>query len=367
MTARRDVALDVAKGIAMILVVLGHVLRGLSAADLLDGSAPAAVVADRLIYLVHLPAFVFASGLFVAAGVARGGIRGYLSPRLLTFAYGYVVWTLLQGVVRLAAGARSNLRLTWPDLLTQFVKPESQLWFLGWFAPATALVVALRPWRTPGGRAVVALSGVVSLLLWGRESPWAGLAGWALWGFLALGAGLGYARYVTWTNTVRPLWIAATGWGLLGFLVVTFGATGPTVGVDPRWQGSSGAAAAAVIGCLAACCGVAALMTTSTALARARSRAATWVMAGLARVGRHSLEVFLAHIVATAGTRIALTICSVSSIPVHIVAGTVAGVGLPLLLVNLAHRAPTVQLLFTPPRWLLRDRPRLGPLPRIDG
>ena len=54
-------------------------------------------------------------------------------------------------------------------------------------------------------------------------------------------------------------------------------------------------------------------------------------------VGRQSLENFLAHIVITAGTRIALSQAGVTDPRVHLAAGTALGVVVPLVLTHLAR------------------------------
>ncbi|BEL98781.1 hypothetical protein SM14VA2_11940 [Serratia marcescens] len=59
----REAWVDYAKGIGIILVVFGHVNRGLYSAGIqLSGSSY--LLTDSIIYSFHMPLFFFLSGLF---------------------------------------------------------------------------------------------------------------------------------------------------------------------------------------------------------------------------------------------------------------------------------------------------------------
>lgn len=60
--AQRADWIDAARGLGIVLVVLGHCLRGLVAAGVLaDG--PVFQIVDRAIYAFHMPLFFLLSGL----------------------------------------------------------------------------------------------------------------------------------------------------------------------------------------------------------------------------------------------------------------------------------------------------------------
>ena len=62
----RDRAIDVAKGIAIVAIVVGHANRGLSSAGM---AIPHVETLDRVLYLCHLTVFAFLSGLFIRRSV----------------------------------------------------------------------------------------------------------------------------------------------------------------------------------------------------------------------------------------------------------------------------------------------------------
>src|SRR6516162_8987779 len=88
---------DVAKGLGIALVVLGHTLRGLVNAGLLNPEGPVQVV-DRWIYAFHMPLFFILSGLFLARSAERP-LRSFVADKLLRLGYPYLVWVTLQTLV----------------------------------------------------------------------------------------------------------------------------------------------------------------------------------------------------------------------------------------------------------------------------
>ena len=77
---------------------------------------------------------------------------------------------------------------------------------------------------------------------------------------------------------------------------------------------------------------------TTAALAVAALLVRTPLSAPVALIGRRSLEIFLAHIVVSSGTRILLQQAGVDDPWVHIVAGTTLGVVVPIAAAVVAER-----------------------------
>ncbi|MCS0466838.1 acyltransferase family protein, partial [Burkholderia mallei] len=128
----RDSYLDTARGAGIILVVYGHVLRGLFSAGLVPAGWPSALLAatDYTIYTFHMPLFFLLSGLHVPKSLRRAG-DVFLLTKLRTIVYPYFVWSLLQGTVQIALSARgTNHAFTPNDLLAIGWRPFGQFWFL---------------------------------------------------------------------------------------------------------------------------------------------------------------------------------------------------------------------------------------------
>src|SRR4051812_19062159 len=83
---------DLFRGIAIILVVAGHVARGLAKPGVwyFEGSG-----LDRWLYAFHMPAFFFAAGLFLGRSMDKGAGR-YLGDKLRAVLYPYLLWSAIQ-------------------------------------------------------------------------------------------------------------------------------------------------------------------------------------------------------------------------------------------------------------------------------
>lgn len=338
----RDTSLDVARGVAIILVVLGHSLRGLVAGGVVPQRSLAWL--DTWLYLTHLPVFAFAVGVLTPASVARAGTRTYLGRRLGLLAWLYLVWTLLEGAVEVLSTPWKNVPVGWADVLTLW-RPIGHLWFLPHLAVATVVLLGVAPWR-PGVRAVLGSAAVtvVALAAWGWDPGYAGLQGLALVPCYVAGAAIGHPRLRA-VASRAPSALLAVG-GLLLTAVVGLGAVwfGPTT---PTTQSVRTVPSVALGVVLVA---VALVGTISLAVVASRwPRASGWV----AYVGRQSLPVYLGHIVVTAGTRVLLLRAGVTAPAVHLVLSATLGVSLPLLLERATRAVP---YLFVPP-WQVRRGP----------
>ncbi|MEI8388336.1 MAG: acyltransferase [bacterium] len=118
---------DFAKGLGIILVVYGHVLRGLNSANLCNGLF--FKVSDNLIYGFHMPLFFFLSGIFTEKWVLKD-FKNAFSDKLKFLVYPYFVWSLLQGSFNVLLSKYTNNAITWGTLLNIFYQPIGQFWFL---------------------------------------------------------------------------------------------------------------------------------------------------------------------------------------------------------------------------------------------
>lgn len=95
---KRIHTVDAVKGIAIILMVLGHTEQGAMHRQIWASSptiSHAIRFVDSFIYSLHMPAFFFVSGLFLASSAERRGRLGFLLERMRTLLYPYLLWSLL--------------------------------------------------------------------------------------------------------------------------------------------------------------------------------------------------------------------------------------------------------------------------------
>jgi len=291
--AARDQSVDVARGIAIVAIVLGHVERGLASASLMPYDT--ALTLDRLLYLFHLATFAYLSGLFVSRTVERDGAWPTVARRTTMFVWLYLLWTLVQGSVRIAASSVANTPVTPGDVAKIWI-PEGQLWFLPWLIAVTAVAALTKPWSNRArGVPVLLLAFLLALAVWGYDPLYAFTRGWALLFPFLVGCVVTQQRHAALARRLLVCTLVTlVGSGLWLWIGLGTDAATPTTGGEGRTLGSVGTG---VLGCLA---GTLAVLAFSAVVAR------TPVAGAVALVGRRSLEIFLAHIVVASGSRIVL-------------------------------------------------------------
>lgn len=320
MSQARDLTVDIAKGITIILIVLSHAIVGVWHADTIDDEARGALM--PALYLVHIVVFAFLSGLFVARGVERSGAARYLASRAALFIWLYLLWTLLQRGARVIGGPFSANQASPLELLTVW-RPEGQLWFLPWLLAATVLVVVARPWASAiRGWGLLVATSVMALLVWGWEPNVVVVQGLAITPFFVAGA---LVRGDRMSELVRRLGVPAltaavvVAGGLYALVVTVAHFAMPTAASPDR---SPVPLAWGVLGSVS---GLVLVLAVSALLARSVGTGA------VAALGRRSMEIYLGHILVGSLTRAALVEVGVSDGLAHLVVGTVTGVLVPVL------------------------------------
>lgn len=316
---------DVAKGIGIVLVVLGHAIGGLLSAQLLGADSAWAGV-YYFIYTFHMAMFFVLAGLFVPARLASDA-DGFVRSTLTRIAWPYLLWSAVQLLVIDALGSLVNTptRLEPSRLLALLWEPASQFWFL-----LTLLVLHLGSrWLLPrwGAGGLLLLAVIARAVVDWVELPLLPemLARFGL--FYALGvAGGPLLRRITaeWSRPHVASLAAAAG------VVWVVAASAAYIGGFSHW--SLGALPAALAGSTA----LIALATLPGA-----ARATFW-----AQLGRASMAIYLLHVLFVAGTRIVLTrLLGIDDGVVILVLACVAGVLGPVLVRTLALRAGATRLL----------------------
>jgi fucose 4-O-acetylase-like acetyltransferase len=127
----RSVWLDAAKGIGILLVVLGHCLAGLHDAGLVPANS-ALWLLFYGIYVFHMPLFFFLSASLIYQRVVARPAR-VLSSSVKKIAWPYFLWATVQVCVLQAASGMVNHPTTHglaASLIRLLWAPAAQFWFL---------------------------------------------------------------------------------------------------------------------------------------------------------------------------------------------------------------------------------------------
>jgi fucose 4-O-acetylase-like acetyltransferase len=302
-------AVDAVKGIAIVLVVYGHVAQGVAHRGW--WSTPAYAFQERFIYSFHMAAFFFASGLFVAGSIARSGAGQFIVQRLRT-----VLWPYLACVAAYSTeavfGANAAARHDFVhSILIPALTGEAS-----WFLPTLflCLLLAVLTQRLPAWlRFALALA---TNLLW----PATGIriVDSAAHYFVFLAAGEWVNRRVEGIVSV-PRWRAMLG-SLAAVGLVAFG----------NWSPMS---SARVIVIMLGLAGTLALFLLARATeATAFDRAAVWC-------GEASLGIFVLHPLFQGATRLVLArITRSHAVLPNVLIPTLVAVAIPGLLWHCRER-----------------------------
>lgn len=318
--------IDVAKGLGIFLVVLSHVLDGISFSGITE---PIFVHVINFINTFHMPVFLVLAGVLAPRAIKKTAAI-FWSDKLAGIVYPYFLWSVLQIGIQILMTKYTNTPMNWQDFFTIFYRPPMQFWFL--YCLFLDFVV-YRIIVSYGGNTKVLffLSLVLSLILniynfddisvFGRMRD--------TLPFFAFGAVM--SPLILRINLI-PAWILTT---------VMIGGFGLTAAI---FELNIGPKLLVVLSL--PLLGIAGVFSLATLLVR-------WRAAGiLTYLGQMSLEIYLAQVLAYAGTRILLfRVLGITSAPIHVCGGLIVGLGLPILISVIAKRCNFPYLF----RWPIRS------------
>jgi fucose 4-O-acetylase-like acetyltransferase len=129
---------DYAKGLGIVLVVIGHTLRG----ELTSAKGSELLLAhqiDAWIYAFHMPLFFFLSGLF-ARSLRNKTPQDFFRSRWAILIHPYLIWSLIIHGTRSIAGMTDA---PWPQFIANFWKVSYEPIGIFWFLYVLCLISSL--------------------------------------------------------------------------------------------------------------------------------------------------------------------------------------------------------------------------------
>jgi fucose 4-O-acetylase-like acetyltransferase len=155
---------DYAKGLGIVLVVIGHSLRG----ELTSAKGSELWLAhqiDAWIYAFHMPLFFFLSGLFARSLLTKNP-QALFRSRWAILIHPYLLWSLVIHGTRSIAGLSDR---PWPEFLVNFWKISYEPIGIFWFLYVLCLISILyyfllsNPWiKTLNKNWVLGISAIAS-------------------------------------------------------------------------------------------------------------------------------------------------------------------------------------------------------------
>jgi fucose 4-O-acetylase-like acetyltransferase len=323
---QRDNSLDIAKGIGILLVVLGHCLDGLVASGFFPSTILWPTLAIYLIYLFHMPLFFLISGHLASGKHRPAGTT--IAKMLPTIVYPYFLWSIVEGLVLIYLSKYTTSKTQISSIYRILWIPIIPYWFLYalFFCHLGYLAIRRFSYRIQMGLALAAFIAPLfffNLLLHAQLN-------------IVLETVRGFLYYILGVVSVAQVkrvgrWTAIGATALFSLFAATF-----WMAHLPNDIGPVAALPAGIAGILA-----------TLACSRLLAARSGWLANTLAFWGRYSMSIYVLHIFFTAGVRIALkplaprpgTVPSVGAISIEIVAASVLGVLLPLGINWLVSRA----------------------------
>lgn len=308
--------LDRAKGIGIILVVFGHVLIGLSNSNIIDNKIAEGTLRS-IIYSFHMPLFFLLAGTLFFGALQRQSSSQIFANKLDILIYPYLVWSILQGGIELVLVSQKNNGLQLSEVLSLLWQPRAHFWFLYelFIFSIICSFCCRRSWQT----VVIA---IVALCLycsgdWGNSIN---IIRYFKHNFLFFVIGILAAPLILSLKfSHRAL---ATVFILFIFSQFIFHETLQLYFLDKSLLSLM----LALLGCL---------FIFGLAQIAPHSKPAQL----LSLLGKHSLAIYLIHVIALAAVRILLMrVFGIDDWLLHLTIGTIAGITLPLLISLLAAR-----------------------------
>lgn len=283
---------DAAKGICVLLMVYGHVIGGLAARQLVDYSSVSSQL-NTWKYQFNMPGLFVLCGLFLHSACRRS-IGTFVSRRASALLYPAVLFGVLTvGAINIRALLLPSVHAPAPMHWLTFIDPMGGMWTLStlfWVSLVFAVLIksGLRPWHV----AAIAATAFLAVGASGQDEGGL-LAGRAshLLKYLAL-LSVGAALAPVLLNAARRAPIGVLLSACLGGLGVSF-ASYIALGVESSWAAAA-AAAPGILGMF------------SLAVLVTRVGATKWLSSLLQVLGRNSMQIFVLHSIAHAGTRFVL-------------------------------------------------------------
>ena len=301
---RRVQWVDCCKGICIVLVVYGHVAGGLEASGVLKVGSVFSGLRDW-VYMFHIPAFFFLSGLFALKACDRP-FAPFLRGRLRVLFYPYLLWTAIILASQLAVASAVNTPASASRVLRCLWEPYGVgLWFLYSLFLVSLLFYGVRRLRIP--TAAILLLGVVLYVLGHNDV----FGFWYILNestnhavFFMIGGCFPGIILAPFTGARKPL-LAGVGVGFLALMAVS-----QFIQPDPT----------GLLKLTRALLGVSGVVCVAMVFAR------TAAMGPLAFLGAYSLEIYLAHPLWGTASRAVLLRGGVHNPVVFVVCGVSFGI-----------------------------------------
>ena len=317
---QRLIWIDIAKSFAIILVVLGHVWRGLEEGALIN-NASTFMTLDHAIYYFHMPVFFIISGYLFAMTHDRSW-SSTLKKQLTFIIWPYILWSIVIVTMKVVLSSSVNSESSFSQLLSIHYQPVSIFWFL-----YALLVFQVITKLLPNKLLLLCLGGGAALAHYLYPFDGLDIVNSITQFFIFFVFGFCFFKS-SWRDSLeKPMGAMFVG-GIIIFCAVQYIYFLEGVSLNSPW----------------AFLGAVILSGGFLSICIYFSRFALFQSAIFQYISSATLAIYVAHVIFTAGARIILAKLGIESLAIHVVAGTALGVIAPLVMYEISQRLRLTQL-----------------------
>ncbi|WOD10218.1 acyltransferase [Pseudomonas sp. NyZ704] len=302
--------MDYAKALGIILVVYGHVARGLYNAEI-DLPQRFYELTDSIIYTFHMPLFFVLAGLFFSQSLRKQGGSRLVLSKVDTIVYPFILWSILQGSIEAVLSSYTNGDVTFAQVFSLLWSPRAQFWFL--YALFLAFVLAALLYSLLSAKITLPIFLLAAAAyVFQMSLPGTAMVQFLANNFVYFVLGILFNQYLS----IRPFGHAGMLLGMTALFVLAQYGFHISLGLQYENKGFASLALALV--------SIAWVFSLCAWAARAPSKLIIFI-------GTSSMAIYLMHILAGSGVRILLgRVLGIDDFLVHLVVGCLVGLFAPL-------------------------------------
>ena len=293
--------LDAAKGIGIILVVIGHSERGLVSSGIAPESWKSGI--DFYLYTFHMPLFMLLAGVNAPKSM-HAGRYNFLKRKIATVVWPYFLWSIIFGILIALLGSVANGRGSWHDIFLIGWRPIGPFWFL------YSLFIYSLIFSIATSRALILAAISIVAFVFSQEIKEDTLIHGTLHFFVFYMMGVLISKKMV-DFKGNPTWLTVLAMGTIWLC-----ASAAIGNISNYNYFSSWALPSAILG-------------SATVIALGMKVKGLFQLA-LCALGRASMPIYVMHVLGTAGTRIILHRSGLTDSPIlHLLIGTAIGIAAP--------------------------------------
>jgi fucose 4-O-acetylase-like acetyltransferase len=340
--------IDYARGIAIILVLYRHVFEGIKESGLSVEKYMYLEYANIFFFSFRMPLFFIISGIFVSASLKKRGIKNFIETKARTILYPYFLWACLQITLQIFFSKYTNGHSTPQNYLYLLYLPRQvdQFWYLyALFNVAVLYVIVKEKLKTKAVQNIVLGVLVFYISDFAHQKTLdLGFVGDILHYYLFFAIGDAISRYMSDRNNFKYF----ESWKsllllLLPFIMAQVYFLKVNIGNSNIEKYEYVEYFQPIMYVLIALTGCAFIINLTFVLQKLKLKILVW----LPELGRHSLYIYVAHVIVFASVRVLLRkVFGINDVPLLMIACIAMGLIVPVMLYKLAVKL-NMRWLFT--------------------